>query len=128
MRAVDTNVLVRLLVADDPAQASKAEAFLATGAGVWISIVILVETVWVLTAVYGWQKPQLLAMLDTATTSKDFSFQAADAVSAALSSYRSGKADFADCLAVELARAEGHLPFATFDKATGALPGAQILR
>jgi predicted nucleic-acid-binding protein len=67
-------------------------------------------------------------MLDTATTSRDFSFQSADAVRAALSSYRNSKADLPDCLAVELARAEGHLPFATFDKATGALPGAMILR
>jgi predicted nucleic-acid-binding protein len=126
MRAVDTNVLVRLLVADDPAQTSKAESFLAAGRPVWVSTVVLVETVWVLSAVYGWKKPQLLAMLDTATTSKDFGFQLVDAVRAALGLYRASKADFPDCLALELARAEGHLPFATFDKATARLPGAVI--
>ena len=124
MRAVDTNVLVRLLVADDPRQTEKAEAFLAAGGPAWISSVVLVETVWVLSSVYGWRKPQLLAMLDTATTSKDLSFQAIDAVRSALHLYRTSKADFPDCLALELARAEGHLPFATFDKATARLPGA----
>jgi predicted nucleic-acid-binding protein len=128
MRAVDTNALVRLLVADDPVQTAKAEAVLGASPSVWISSVVLVETVWVLGSVYGWKKPQLLAMLDTATTSRAFGFQAVDAVRAAVSAYRGTKADFPDCLALELARAEGHLPFCTFDKATGLLPGALHLR
>lgn len=126
MRAVDTNVLVRLLVADDPRQTDKAETFLAAGGPVWISSVVLVETVWVLSAVYGWKKPQLLAMLETASTSKDLRFQSVDAVRAALHLYRASRADFPDCLALELARAEGHLPFATFDKVTARLPGALL--
>lgn len=124
MRAVDTNVLVRLLVADDPKQTARAEAFLAAGPPLWISTVVLVETVWVLTAVYGWKKPQLVAMLETATASRDLSVQAVDAVRAALDQYRESRADFPDCLALELARAEGHLPFATFDRAAARLPGA----
>jgi predicted nucleic-acid-binding protein len=125
MRAVDTNVFVRLLVADDASQTARAEAFLAAGSPVWISTVVLVETAWVLAAEYGWKKPHLLAMLDTATTSKDFGFQSVDAVRAAVRLYRASKADFPDCLALELARAEGHLPFFTFDKATAKLPGAE---
>lgn len=124
MRAVDTKVLVRLLVADHPEQTARAEAFLAAGRPVWISCVVLVETVWVLSSVYAWRKPQLLAMLDTSTTSKELSFQSIEAVRAALALYRSSKADFPDCLALELARADGHLPFATFDKATAKLPDA----
>ena len=128
MRSVDTNVLVRLLVADDAAQTAAAEAFLAAGRPAWVSTVVLVETVWVLAAVYGWRKPQLLAMLDTATTSKDLGFQSVDVVRAALGLYRASRADFADCLALELARAEGHLPFATFDKATAKLPDTVVPR
>jgi predicted nucleic-acid-binding protein len=65
-------------------------------------------------------------MLDTATTSKDFSFQSIDVVRGALALYRASKADFPDCLALELARAEGHLPFGTFDKVTARLPGALL--
>lgn len=126
MRAVDTNVLVRLLVADDAAQTAKAEAFLAAGGPVWIGTVVLVETVWVLSAVYRWRKPHLLAMLDTATNSRDFAFQSIEAVRAALDLYRGGQADFPDCLALSHARAEGHVPFATFDKATARLPDAVI--
>ncbi|HLJ28152.1 MAG TPA: type II toxin-antitoxin system VapC family toxin [Candidatus Angelobacter sp.] len=124
MGAVDTNVLVRLLVADDPAQTRRAAAFLEGQRPVWISTVILVETVWVLMTVYVWSKAQILAMLHTATDSRDFAFQAVEAVRTATRVYASSKADFSDCLALELARAEGHLPFATFDKATTKLSGA----
>jgi predicted nucleic-acid-binding protein len=124
MGAVDTNVLVRLLVADDPAQTKRATVFLEARRPVWISTVVLVETVWVLKTVYGWSKAQILAMLHTATNSQEFAFQAVEPVRRAADLYASGKADFSDCLALELARAEGHLPFATFDKATAKLPDA----
>ena len=124
MAAVDTNVLVRLLVADDPVQTKRATAFLEARRPVWISTVVLVETVWVLTTVYRWSKAQILAMLHTATNSRDFAFQTVETVRRAADVYASCKADFSDCLALELARAEGHLPFATFDKTTAKLPDA----
>ena len=127
MRAADTNVLVRLLAVDDLAQTSRAEAFLAAGRCLWISGIVLVETVWVLSSVYGWKKPQILAMLETITASRDFAFQSIEAVRAAVGLYRTSKADVSDCVALELARAEGHLPFATFDKATSRLPDAILL-
>src|SRR3989304_2719572 len=50
MRAVDTNVLVRLITRDDSRQVAAAEAFVAGGA--WVSHVVLVETIWVLPTVY----------------------------------------------------------------------------
>jgi predicted nucleic-acid-binding protein len=124
MAAIDTNVLVRLLVADDQAQTRRALAYLETRRPLWISTVVLVETVWVLTAVYGWSKAQTLAMLETASNSRDFAFQSVETVRAAIAAFASGKADFSDCLALELARTEGHLPFATFDKATARLRDA----
>jgi predicted nucleic-acid-binding protein len=126
MAAADTNVLVRLLVANDPAQTRRALAYLEARRPLWVSTVVLVETVWVLTAVYGWSKAQILAMLETATDSRDFAFQLIEAVRAAIAVYASGKADFSDCLALELAHAEGHLPFATFDKATAKLRDAVV--
>src|SRR5437763_22074 len=90
MGAVDTNVLVRLLVADDPAQAKRAMAFLEARRPVWISTVVLVETVWVLMAVYLWSKAQILAMLLTATNSRDFAFQAVEPVRKAVHQYPYG--------------------------------------
>jgi len=126
MAAVNTDVLVRLLVADDPAQTRRALAYLEARRPLWVSTVVLVETVWVLTAVYGWSKAQILAMLETASNSRDFTLQSVETVRAAIAAYASGKADFSDCLALELARAEDHLPFATFDKAAARLRDAVI--
>jgi predicted nucleic-acid-binding protein len=77
MAAVDTNVLVRLLVADDPGQTQRALSFLEAHRPLWVSTVVLVETVWVLTAVYGWSKAQTLAMLEAAGNSRDFAFSIA---------------------------------------------------
>ena len=51
MRAVDTNVLVRLATRDDARQTAAAEAFVAAGA--WVSHLVLVEVVWVLASVLG---------------------------------------------------------------------------
>lgn len=50
MRAVDTNVLVRLLTRDDEAQVRSAEAFIESGA--WVSHLVLAETTWRSTTVY----------------------------------------------------------------------------
>lgn len=123
MPAVDTNVLVRLLTADDPDQTARAEAFLARGP-VWVSNVVLVETVWVLQAVYGWRKEQTLVMLRGVADSSDFTVQDPLVVKAAVAGLADSNADFADCLALELARANDQLPFATFDTRTAKLPGA----
>ena len=82
MAAADTNLLVRLLQRDDPAQLRKAMAFLERNAPLWISGAVLTETVWVLMSVYAWDKPKLLAMLQAAMESKDFAFQDQAAVQA----------------------------------------------
>jgi predicted nucleic-acid-binding protein len=58
MRAVDTNLLVRLLVRDDAAQVVAAESFIENGA--WVSHLVLAETLWVLDAVYE-RKPNQIA-------------------------------------------------------------------
>src|SRR5579864_219869 len=50
MRAIDTNVLLRLMIAGDPAQTDLAEQFVRPG--VWVSTVALVEAVWVLNKTY----------------------------------------------------------------------------
>ena len=62
MRAVDTNVLVRLLTRDDPKPLKVAEEFVSAGA--WVSHLVLAETVWVLAAVYELQAPELATAVD----------------------------------------------------------------
>ena len=57
MRSVDTNVLIRALTGDDPVQSPAAGAFIQANAPVWVSLVVLVETIWVLESVYDCGKP-----------------------------------------------------------------------
>lgn len=115
MRAVDTNVLVRLLVRDEPRQLRAAEAFVATGA--FVSHVVLVETVWVLDAVYSRTPAQLAGAVERLLAHEQLTLQDPDVVAAALARFRAKPAlGFSDCLVLEIARKAGHLPLGTFDR------------
>jgi predicted nucleic-acid-binding protein len=126
MRAVDINVLVRLVTRDDPRQVAAAEAFVARGA--WVSHVVLVEAIWVLVSVYELEAPAVATAVDMLLNHRDLTLQDADAVTAALEQYRAKPAvSFSDCLVLELARKAGHSPLGTFDRDLGKLDGAQRL-
>lgn len=126
MRAVDTNLLVRLIARDDAAQAAAAEAFVAPGA--WVPQIALVEAIWVLGSIYGMKPQQIAAAVEMLLSHKDLTLQDADAVTAALSHFRKRPAlGFSDCLVLEASRKAGHLPLGTFDRRLGKLEGAQGL-
>ena len=126
MRAVDTNLLVRLLARDDAKQASVADDAIAKGA--CVSHLVLAEAMWVLDAVYERTPKQLVAALDLLLAHETLVLQDADVAAAALAQFRAKPAlGFSDCLVLEIARKAGHLPLVTFDKALGRLDGAQRL-
>ncbi len=123
MRAIDTNVLVRLLARDDAAQVAAAEAFVAGGG--WISHVVLVETVWVLDSVYQRTSPQIAAAVEMMLAHSQFTLQDADVVESALARFRRHPAlAFSDCMILEIARKAGHLPLGTFDQRLARIDGA----
>ncbi len=126
MRAVDTNVLVRLLTRDDPKQAARADDFVANGA--WVSHLVLVETTWVLSAVYELDARAIATAVELLLGHESLSIAEPDVVRAALDRFRKKPAvGFSDCLILEVARAAGHLPLGTFDRELGKLAGAQRL-
>lgn len=126
MLAVDSNVLVRLLVRDDAKQAAAADQAIAKGA--WVSHLVLAEVMSMLDAVYARRPKQLIAALDLLLVHESLVLQDADAVAAALSQFRGKPAlGFSDCLVLEIARKAGHLPLATFEKALARVAGAQRL-
>jgi predicted nucleic-acid-binding protein len=126
MRAVDTNVLVRLLVRDDAAQVEAAELFVAPGARV--SHLVLAETLWVLDAVYERTPAQLAAATGLLLDHQSLTLQDADIVRSALAHFRARPSlGFSNCLVLETARKAGHLPLGTFDKALARLNGAHAL-
>ena len=126
MRAVDTNVLVRLISRDDPKQTAAAENFVATGA--WVSHVVLAETLRVLESVYGLDAGGLTKAVDMLLSHANLTVQDPDVVTAALAQYRGKHAlGFSDCLVVEIARKAGHLPLGTFDRDLAKVDGAHRL-
>lgn len=123
MRAVDTNVVVRLLVRDDAAQTAAAEDFVASGA--WVSHLVLAETLWVLDAVYARSPPQCALAVELLLQHRSLVLERPDVVAAALANYRADpKLGFSDCLIVEIARAAGHTPVGTFDRGLAKVDGA----
>jgi predicted nucleic-acid-binding protein len=126
MRAVDTNVLVRLIVRDDAEQLAAAERFVAPGA--WVSHIVLVETLWVLDAVFGLAPGKIARAVDMLLAHSQLTLQDADVVAAALGQFRARPAlGFSDCLVLEIARKAGHLPLGTFDRTLGRLPETERL-
>lgn len=124
MRAVDTNLLVRLLVRDDAAQLKQAEAFVAGGA--WVSHLVLAETIWVLDAVHERAPSQLATAIELLLDHEHLALQDRDVVARALDQFRAKPTlGFSDCLVLEIARKAGHLPLGTFDKSLGKLEGAE---
>jgi len=126
MHAVDTNLLVRLVVRDDADQVNAAEAFVARGA--WVSQLVLAETLWVLDAVYNRTPAQIANAVDRMLNHKELTLQDAEVVRLALDHFRSRPSlGFSDCLVLEIARKAGHLPLGTFDRNLARLDGTHRL-
>jgi len=127
MRAVDTNVIVRLITRDDEAQVRSAEAYIAAG-GAWISHLVLVEVVWVLASVYELSRKEIAGAVEMLLEQENLVVQEPGIAAAALELYRKGGGrDFADCLIVEVARGAGHLPLGTFDRRLSRVAGTELL-
>ena len=126
MRAVDTNVLVRLVTRDDAKQAAAADAFVEKGA--WVPQLALAEATWVLSAVYDLNAVAIATAIEMLLNHKDLTLEESEVIAKALTIFRRRPAlGFSDCLLLEVARKAGHLPLGTFDRNLGKLDGAQHL-
>jgi predicted nucleic-acid-binding protein len=124
MRAIDTNVLVRLITRDDSKQAAAAENFVEKGA--WVSHLALAEATWVLDAVYERKPNEIATAVEMLLNHRHLSIQDSEVVAAALARFRSKPSiGFSDCLLLETARKAGHLPLGTFDRDLARFDGAE---
>jgi predicted nucleic-acid-binding protein len=115
MRAVDTNVLVRLIARDDSRQAASAEAFIQPGA-------------WVLNTNYGLSSKGSAKAIEMLLNHRDLTLQDPETVAAALELFRAKPTlGFSDCLMLQLARKAGHLPLGAFGRNLARVDGAQKL-
>jgi predicted nucleic-acid-binding protein len=126
MRAVDTNVLVRLLTRDDAKQVSAAETFVASGA--WVPHLAVAEATWVLASVYKRGSETIADAVEMLLHHEHLTVQDSETVAAAVAQFRrQPKVAFSDCLMLEVARKAGHTPLGTFDRNLAKITGAQRL-
>lgn len=120
MIALDTNVLVRFLVEDDPRQSKEAAALIeravASGEELFISDVVLCEMVWVLSIAYRISRTQIVSTLRDLRRARHLAFASPDLLARAIDTYDQGKGDFAGYLILEHALAAGCEQVVSFDR------------
>ena len=127
MTGLDTNVLVRYVMQDDPRQSPRAtrliESLTAEDPG-FVPVVVLLELVWVLSGSYGLDRVQVATVLATLLRSKELVIDRAELVTQVLKRYSADGADFADALIERMAAAAGCSTTMTFD--AGAIKAAAM--
>ena len=131
MIGLDTNVLVRYLVQDDPGQSRKATQVIAKRCtrddpGV-VNRIVLCELVWVLESAYGYSKDTIVAVLEKLLRTSQLKIEDMQSAWIAFRMYQKGKADFADCLLGTTNRFGGCIETVTFDQAASKLEVFQLL-
>jgi predicted nucleic-acid-binding protein len=120
VNGLDTNVLVRYLVRDDPDQAAVATRLIDEGAEggdtFFISVVVICETVWVLESGYRYSRPVVADTVEKLLLTRQLEFEARDDLWRALHRYREGPADLADYLIGQRNRSNGCRHTWTFDR------------
>ncbi len=127
---LDTNVLVRFLVQDDPEQAAAATAVISSlteAAPGFVCREVLVELVWVLERAYGLGRADVARALDALLEAQELRIDAADRVAVAADRYRRGGAGFADQMVALAGQMAGCSATLTFDRKAASLPGMQLL-
>jgi len=129
--ALDTNILVRLIVHDDVAQARAAERLLIRArreqTPLFVADVVLCELAWVLTRRVGLSRAAIADALDRLLRTELIVVADAAVAEAALEAYRTGKGDFADYVIREQAKAAEASEVVTFDRALRGESGFRIL-
>ena len=131
MIAVDTNVLVRLIVGDDEVQGAKARHLIdACAEGnetCFVSNPVLCELEWVLETLYSASRAEVASAIQALASEPPFQVEDAEAVQRALAQYTNGKGDFSDYLLGEVGRSAGARTTYTFDRDLRKAAGFTLL-
>lgn len=129
--SLDTNVLVRLLVHDDPAQTKAARQLVSQQMErselLFVPTTVALEVEWVLRSRYKFSKKDVLTAFSMVLASVELEFESEQALEQALVDYEEGPADLADYFHLALSRKRQALPFWTFDVRAARGDGARLL-
>jgi predicted nucleic-acid-binding protein len=130
MIGLDTNVLVRYLTQDDSVQSAKAARILdalSPAKPGYVSLIVVVELVWVLKLSYAFSKSELIAVIDNLLRSKELIVEKTDVVSSALRLFKNSRAGFSDCI-IECCHESAECEYTvTFDRNASDLAGMRLI-
>jgi predicted nucleic-acid-binding protein len=128
MPALDTNVLVRLLVQDDAVQTAAVVKLLqTTSLPLYVPVTVMQELEWVLRSRYRFAKAQVVDALTKLLSTQELQFDQESELEIALHDYQNSTADFSDCMHSALAYAAGYAPLLSFDKNASKLSGVALI-
>ncbi|MCV6638591.1 type II toxin-antitoxin system VapC family toxin [Candidatus Albibeggiatoa sp. nov. NOAA] len=129
MIAIDTNVLVRILINDDTAeeQCQLARQLVNSHGDVWVCHVVLIETIWVLQKVYSFDKQKIILVLDKVIHHPHIHLEDSEIVKQTLDIFRSSNADFSDYLIFNKAQHQ-NLILHTFDRKLAKIDGVERVK
>jgi predicted nucleic-acid-binding protein len=131
MIGVDTNILLRLWLDDDPAQGRRIDTLLAEHASapgsLLVTDVVLAEAVWTLRSAFSQDKAAQLTAVRSLLDEAAFAFEDREAIVRATAMFETASCGFSDCLVVAKHAHRGCDFTATFDRAMRKLPGVHVL-
>jgi predicted nucleic-acid-binding protein len=130
VKGLDTNVLLRIITADDPAQAERAEEYLSRQrhhGPFWINRIVLCELIWSLTSSYKFERERVVAVIKLLLQSAEVTSEANKLVANALYLFQISDADFADCLIGLSNGLSGCESTATFDLKAAKLDEFELI-
>ena len=131
MPGLDTNVLVRWIVDDDPRQAARVQRLFEDAhqqrSPLFVPSTVMLELEWVLRSRYKFDKWTVLGAFNALLETQELEFQDEPALERALSFYRRNSDDFADCLHTGQCGSAGRAPMVTFDETAAQLPSVELL-
>ena len=131
MIGIDTNILLRLWLNDDPAQNKRIDALLAEHGGspesLLVTDVVLVEAVWTLRSAYAQDRAAQLMAVRSILEETAFAFEDRDSVASAAVLFEQGTCGFSDCLVVARHARRGCEFTATLDRGMRKLPAVRVI-
>jgi len=128
---LDTNVIVRYVVQDDPRQSPIAtrlfERTISPDTPGFVAGIVLCEVVWVLAECYGADRKRTREVIEGLLTAKQIVVENPEAAWKALRAWDASNADFADALIGQIVSEHGGQKTVTFDRAASKLPGFELL-
>lgn len=130
MPGIDTNVLVRWLVDDDPRQNARVKILFEFARSrtqlLFVPSTVMLETEWVLRACYRFDKTAVLQAFNALLETQELEFQSEAALERAMHLYREGSAEFAECFHAGLCSEADRAPLLTFDRKAARLPDVEL--